>query len=51
MILNITPQYIESYCSSENKDQTIFIRFPLFFQTSKKKEIILEKDKIARAFL
>ena len=45
VILNITSQYIETYCSSENKDrQYLYASLPLQ-DIAGKKEIILEKDE------
>lgn len=45
VILNITSQYIETYCSSDNKDrQYLYASLPLQAITEQE-EIVLEKDR------
>ena len=44
VILNITPQYIESYCSFDNKDRQYLYASLSLQDIKEKKEIILEKD-------
>ena len=45
VILNITPQYIESYCSFDNKDRQYLYASLSLQDIKEKKEIILEKDE------
>ncbi|GCB35566.1 glycoside hydrolase family 15 protein [Bacteroides faecalis] len=45
VIHNITPQYIETYCSSNNKDRQYLYSSLSLSDISEEKEIILEKDE------